>query len=152
MFLFQPLNLSLYTVGTAPSSPERTACTDTCSLSTSDDKTASRSVTERMSTDRTFSHSRTSCSLGRFSPPFFGGFFACGRFSGPGWYPSPTCTEQPTQGRQLSLLPDAIYMVIAGPAGSSERAGSSNSISLPISRVSKISRRVSLGMLSFLSA
>ena len=68
---FRPSILVLYTVGTAPSSPERTACTGECSLSTSDDKTASRSVTERMPTDRTFSHSRTSCSLGRFSPDFW---------------------------------------------------------------------------------
>lgn len=67
---FQASILVLYTVDTVPSQPGKTACIGECSLSTSDDKTASRSVTERMSTDRTFSHSRTSCSLGRFSPRF----------------------------------------------------------------------------------
>lgn len=85
---FRPSILVLYTVDTVLSSPERTACTDECSLSTSDDKTASRSVTERMSTDRTFSHSRTSCSLGRFSPRFLAVSSLVGGFQGWGGIPA----------------------------------------------------------------
>lgn len=95
---FRSSILVLHTVGTALFSPGRTACTDECSLSTSDDKTASRSVTERMSTDRTFSHSRTSCSLGRFSPRFLAVSSPVCGFQGWGGIPALPALNRPHRG------------------------------------------------------
>ncbi len=141
-----------HTVSTAQTAPERTACTDACSPSTSDDKTASRSVTERMPTGHAFSHSRTSYLSGRFSPRFSAVSSLTGGFQGWGGIPAlpaPKCRHRGNN-RLYCLTP--LYIVIVGPRGSSERSGSSNSISLPNSLDSKISRRTSLGMLSFRSA
>ncbi len=85
---FRSSILVLYTVGIVQSSPERTACIDGCSLSTSSGKTASRSESERMSTGRTFSYSRSSYSSGRFSPRLSAVSSLVGGFQGWGSIPA----------------------------------------------------------------
>lgn len=67
---FCPSILALCTVDAVPFSPERTAHTDEYGVSTSGDQLVSLSVSERMSTDHTFSHSRTYISSGHFPLDF----------------------------------------------------------------------------------